>query len=225
MKKILFLSCLIIAICSSSLTAQDLSSFRVGLIRYAGNIDQDVLNSLDKFEPVTEPEKNLVRRLDRRLQKWYQDEVFEILLKQLEGRGINLLPLDETAKLTRLNELGYPNPLTPKKPIKKKNNNIGDYFLNISINCSKPVIGGLLGFRPTGSIRIVLHDASGEKIKTINQTVKALEPLKPSDFDEPWSTIIEQFDKMDWHHRDMLIGYLLPVAEEAIKAGLDELGK
>ncbi|MBX2875864.1 MAG: hypothetical protein KTR30_27335 [Saprospiraceae bacterium] len=224
MKKILF-TCLILCSYQLAVSAQDLSSFRVGLIRYDGNIEQDILNSLDKLELVTDAEKELVRRLDRRLQKWYQDEVFEILLKQLDGRGIELLPLEETAKLTRLNERGYPNPLTPKKPIKKKNNNIGDYFLNITINCSKPLIGGLLGFRPTSSIRIVLHDASGEKLKTINETVKAQQPLKPADFDEPWSIVIEQFDKMDWHHRDMLIGYLLPLVEEAVKVGLDALGR
>lgn len=222
MKKILFFS---LILCSSSLmlSAQNLSNFRVGLIRFDGNIDQDILNSLDQVELVTDAEKELVRRLDRRLQKWYQDDVFDILLKQLEGRGIKLLPLEETAKITRLNERGYPTPLTPKKPIKKKNNNIGDYFLNISISCSKPLIGGLLGFRPTSSIRIVLHDASGEKLKTINETVKAQQPLQPSDFDEPWSIAIERFDKMDWHHRDMLIGYLLPLVEETIKVGLDAL--
>lgn len=224
MKKILLFA-FILPFCFNLTTAQDLSQFRVGLIRYDGDIDQDVLNSLDNYEPMSDPEKNLVRRLDRRLEKWYQDETFDILLKQLEGRGIQLLPLEETAKITRLNELGFPNPLTPKKPIKRKNDNIADYFLNISINCSKPLIGGLLGFRPTSSIRIVLHDASGEKLKTINQTVKAQQPLKPNDFDEPWSMAIEQFDKLDWHHRDMLIGYLLPLVEEAFKVGLDELGK
>lgn len=224
MKKILF-TCLILGMHYSWGLGQDLSQFRIGLIRYSGDIDRDVLNGLDGYEPVTDPEKELVRRLDRRLEKWYQDETFDILVKQLEGRGIQLLPLEETAKITRLNERGYPNPLTPKKPIKKKNNNIADYFLNISINCSKPVIGGLLGFRPTSSIRIVLHDASGEKIKVINQTIKAQQPLKPNDFDEPWSVAIEQFDKMDWHHRDMLIGFLLPLVEEAFRVGLDELGK
>lgn len=224
MKKILFTS-LVFCFCSSLLLSQDLSQFRVGLIRYDGDINEDVLNGLDSYEPVTDPEKELVRRLDRRLEKWYQDETFDILLKELESRGIKLLPLEETAKITRLNERGYPNPLTPKKPIKKNNNNIADYFLNISINCSKPVIGGLLGFRPTSSIRIVLHDASGEKLKTINETVKAKQPLKPNDFDEPWSVAIEQFDKLDWHHRDMLIGYLLPLIEEAFRVGLDELGK
>ena len=224
MKKILLFA-FILPFCFNLITAQDLSQFRVGLIRYDGNIDQDVLNSLDNYEPMSDPEKNLVRRLDRRLEKWYQDETFDLLLKQLEGRGIQLLPLEETAKITRLNELGFPNPLTPKKPIKRKNDNIADYFLNISINCSKPLIGGLLGFRPTSSIRIVLHDASGEKLKTINQTIKAQQPLKPNDFDEPWSMAIEQFDKLDWHHRDMLIGYLLPLVEEAFKVGLDELGK
>ncbi len=222
MKKILF-TYLILSICSFSLSAQDLSNFRVGLIRFDGNIDQDVLNSLDKLEPVTDAEKELLRRLDRRLQKWYQDDVFDLLLKELESRGIKLLSLEETAKLTRLNERGYPNPLTPKKPIKKKNNNIGDYFLNITINCSKPMIGGLLGFRPTSTIRIVLHDASGEKLKTINETIKAQQPLQPGDFDETWSVSIEQFDKMDWHHRDMLIGYLLPLVEQAIKVGLNAL--
>ena len=222
MKKILF-TCLILSCHFLPLSAQDLSTFRVGLIRFDGNIDQDVLNSLDKLEPVTDAEKELLRRLDRRLQKWYQDDVFDILLKELESRGIKLLPLEETAKITRLNERGYPTPLTPKKPIKKKNNNIGDYFLNISINCSKPLIGGLLGFRPNSSIRIVLHDASGEKLKTINETVKAQRPLQPGDFDEAWSVSIEQFDKMDWLHRDMLIGFLLPLVEQTIKVGLDAL--
>lgn len=222
MKNVMLFSFIFVFL-SLPLIGQDLSQFRVGLIRYGGNINQDVLDGLDNFKPETEAETALVRRLDQRLEKWYQDEVFDILLKQLEGRGIKLLPLEETAKLTRLNDKGYPTPLTPKKPIKKKNDNIGDYFLNITLNCSKPLIGGLLGFRPTSSIRIVLHDANGEKLKTINETVKATQPLKANDFDEPWSVTIEQFDKLDWHHRDMLIGYLLPLVEEAIKVGLDKL--
>lgn len=222
MKKVMLFSSLFVFL-SLPLMSQDLSQFRVGIIRFGGNINQDVLNGLDNFKPESEAEIALARRLDERLEKWYQDEVFDILVKQLEGRGIKILPLEETAKLTRLNEKGYPNPLTPKKPIKKKNDNIGDYFLNITINCSKPVIGGLMGFRPNSSIRIVLHDANGEKLKTINETVKATQPLRPNDFDEQWSTIIEQFDKLDWHHRDMLIGYLLPLVEETIKVGLDEL--
>ncbi|MEZ5042649.1 MAG: hypothetical protein R2828_22315 [Saprospiraceae bacterium] len=207
----------------SQLLGQDLSQSRVALIRYDGNIEQDLLNGLDSYTPTTEAERALVRRLDNRLQKWYQDEVFEVLLAKLKDRGIQLLPLEASEKLTRMNENGYPNPLTPKTPIKKNNNGIADFFLNITINCTKPLIGGLLGFRPIGDIRIVLHDADGEKIKTINQTVKAENPLKPSDFDEPWSIIIEQFDKLDWHHRDMLIGYLLPLVEETIKVGLSEL--
>lgn len=208
---------------SLPLMSQDLSQFRVGIIRFGGDINQDVLNGLDNFKPESEAEVALARRLDERLEKWYQDEVFDILVKQLDGRGIKILPLEETAKITRLNDKGYPNPLTPKKPIKKKNDNIGDYFLNITINCSKPVIGGLMGFRPNSTIRIVLHDANGEKLKTINETVKATQPLRPNDFDEQWSVIIEQFDKLDWHHRDMLIGYLLPLVEETIKVGLDAL--
>lgn len=222
MKKVMLFSSLFVLL-SLPLMSQDLSQFRVGIIRFGGDINQDLLNGLDNFKPESEAEVALARRLDERLEKWYQDEVFDILVKQLEGRGIKILPLEETAKLTRLNDKGYPNPLTPKKPIKKKNDNIGDYFLNITINCSKPVIGGLLGFRPNSSIRIVLHDASGEKLKTINETVKATQPLRPNDFDEQWSTIIEQFDKLDWHHRDMLIGYLLPLVEETIKVGLDQL--
>ena len=112
MKKILF-TCLILFCHFLTVSAQDLSTFRVGLIRFDGNIDQDVLNSLDKLEPVTDAEKELLRRLDRRLQKWYQDDVFDILLKELESRGIKLLPLEETAKITRLNDRGYPTPLTP----------------------------------------------------------------------------------------------------------------
>lgn len=222
MKKLMLFSSLFVFL-SLPLISQDLSQFRVGIIRFGGDINQDVLNGLDNFKPESEAELALARRLDERLEKWYQDEVFDILVKQLEGRGIKILPLEETAKLTRLNDKGYPNPLTPKKPIKKKNDNIGDYFLNITINCSKPVIGGLLGFRPNSSIRIVLHDASGEKLKTINETVKATQPLRPNDFDEQWSRMIEQFDKLDWHHRDMLIGYLLPLVEETIKVGLDKL--
>lgn len=222
MKKVMLFSSLFVLL-SLPLMSQDLSQFRVGIIRFGGNINQDVLNGLDNFKPESEAEVTLARRLDERLEKWYQDEVFDILVKQLEGRGIKILPLEEIAKITQLNNKGYPTPLTPKKPIKKKNDNIGDYFLNITINCSKPVIGGLMGFRPNSSIRIVLHDASGEKLKTINETVKATQPLRPNDFDEQWSTIIEQFDKLDWHHRDMLIGYLLPLVEETIKVGLDQL--
>ena len=68
MKKILF-TCLILCSSCFILSAQNLSDFRVGLIRYDGNIDDDVLNSLDKLELVTDAEKQLVRRLDRRLQK------------------------------------------------------------------------------------------------------------------------------------------------------------
>jgi len=222
MKKVMLFSSLFVFL-SLPLLSQDLSQFRVGIIRFGGDINQDVLNGLDNFKPESEAEVALARRLDERLEKWYQDEVFDILVKQLDGRGIKILPLEETAKITRLNDKGYPNPLTPKKPIKKKNDNIGDYFLNITINCSKPVIGGLMGFRPNSSIRIVLHDANGEKLKTINETVKATQPLKPNDFDEQWSVVIEQFDKLDWHHRDMLIGYLLPLVEETIKVGLDQL--
>ncbi len=222
MKKVMLFSSLFVFL-SLPLMSQDLSQFRVGIIRFGGDINQDVLNGLDNFKPESEAEVALARRLDERLEKWYQDEVFDILVKQLDGRGIKILPLEETAKLTRLNDKGYPNPLTPKKPIKKKNDNIGDYFLNITINCSKPVIGGLMGFRPNSTIRIVLHDANGEKLKTINETVKATQPLRPNDFDEQWSVIIEQFDKLDWHHRDMLIGYLLPLVEETIKVGLDAL--
>ncbi len=222
MKKVMLFSSLFVFL-SLPLMSQDLSQFRVGIIRFGGDINQDVLNGLDNFKPESEAEVALARRLDERLEKWYQDEVFDILVKQLDGRGIKILPLEETAKLTRLNDKGYPNPLTPKKPIKKKNDNIGDYFLNITINCSKPVIGGLMGFRPNSTIRIVLHDANGEKLKTINETVKATQPLRPNDFDEQWSVIIEQFDKLDWHHRDMLIGYLLPLVEETIKMGLDAL--
>lgn len=222
MKKVMLFSSLFVFL-SLPLLSQDLSQFRVGIIRFGGDINQDVLNGLDNFKPESEAEVALARRLDERLEKWYQDEVFDILVKQLDGRGIKILPLEETAKITRLNDKGYPNPLTPKKPIKKKNDNIGDYFLNITINCSKPVIGGLMGFRPNSSIRIVLHDANGEKLKTINETVKATQPLKPNDFDEQWSVVIEQFDKLDWHHRDMLIGYLLPLVKETIKVGLDQL--
>ena len=149
MKNFLILFSLLSLSYNSSLLAQDLSKSRVALVGLTGGINEDILNGLDPRNPGSLPytpeEKDLQDRIEKRIEKFFLDDVYDILSKRLEARSIQLEPLSVSDQVATLNEMGYPNPLIPKNVIKKKNDHYADYFLNVNLVCSKPILGGLLG--------------------------------------------------------------------------------
>lgn len=212
---------------STGLVAQDLSKSRVALVGFTGGINEDILNGLDPRNTTTKPytpeENDLQARINKRLEKLYLDDAFDSLQKQLEEKGIQLEPLSTSDKVASLNEMGYPNPLIPKNVIKKKNEDYADYFLNIQLLCSKPILGGMVGFKAESRIKIVLYDGTGKKIKTINEEVKDSTPIKNTDFDEEWTMGIDRFNRMDWYNVFLLEERLLPLMDGVIKRGLAQL--
>lgn len=212
---------------SAELLGQDLSASRVAIIGFTGGINEDVLNGLDPRRtgdvPYTSEEKELQGRIGKRLEKLFLDGAYELLQKQMEEKGIQLEPLSTSEKVATLNENGYPNPLIPKSVIKKKNDGYADYFLNINIVCSKPIIGGLSGFKPMARMRIVLFDGSGNKIKTINEEVKAPTSIRSTDFDEEWTRLTERFNRMDWYAVSLLEERLRPIVDAGIAQSVDQL--
>jgi hypothetical protein len=213
--------------CNSFLFSQDLTTARVAIISFTGAINEDILNGLDPRDlskaPHTAEEKDLKRRIDKRLEKRFLEDAYDILRQKLDQQGIKMEPLSTSAKIANLNEKGFPNPLAPKNVIKKRNENYADFFLNIDIVCSKPFLGGLLGFKPEARIRMVLHDAQGNKINTINGEAKDAVPLKSTDFDEAWTNLIERFNRFDWHSVSLLEERLMPLVEVAIENTLSQL--
>lgn len=212
---------------STGLLGQDLTSSRVALISFSGGINEEVLNGLDprnvNTTPYTTEEEALQDRIRKRMEKLFLDGVHEVLQKQLEEKGIQLEPLSTSGKVATLNEKGFPNPISPKAVIKKKNEDYADFFFNINIVCSKPTLGGLSGFKPVSRMRIVLHDASGAKIKTINEEVKWGKTVKSTDFDEEWTRPIERFNRMDWYSVSLLQERLLPLIEAVVVKSIDQL--
>lgn len=212
---------------SSGLMAQDLSKSRVAIVGLTGGINEDILNGLDPRNitttPYTNEEKELQTRVNKRMEKLFLDDVYDILQKRLEEKGIQLEPLSTSDKVASLNEMGYPNPLIPKNVIKKKNEDYADYFLNINIVCSKPILGGLLGFKPESRMRIVLYDGTGKKLKTINDEAKDSSPVKNTDFDEEWTMGIERFNRMDWYSVMQLEERLLSIVDAAITQAVGQL--
>ena len=227
MKIILTVAFVLTLSCCSSVFAQDLSKSRVALVSFTAGINDDVLDGLDPRNitkiPYTSEEKNLQARISKRVEKFFLDDAYNMLQKRLEEKGIQLEPLSTTDKVAILNDKGYPSPLIAKNVIKKKNDDYADYFLSINIVCSKPFVGGLLGFKPESRIRLVLFDGSGGKVKTINKEVKDSVPVKNTDFDEEWTGVIERFNRMDWYSVVLLEERLLPLVEEVIIQALDEL--
>ena len=73
------------------------------------------------------------------------------------------------------------------------------------------------------SQKIAVHDATGQKLKTIDETVKAPVPIKRTDFDEPWNNLIDEFDKMDWFYMPALVDMLMPTVESSIVQVLKSL--
>jgi hypothetical protein len=212
---------------SAELLGQDLSAGRVAIIGFTGGINEEVLNGLDPRRtddvPYTSEEKELQGRVGKRLEKLFLDGAYKLLQKQLEERGIQLEPLTISEKVATLNESGYPNPLVPKSNIKKKNDDYADYFLNINIVCSKPILGGLSGFRPVARMRIVLFDGSGNKIKTINEEVKGPNSVRSTDFDEEWTRPVERFNRMDWYSVSLLEERLRPIVNAVVTQSVDQL--
>lgn len=212
---------------NSGLIAQDLSKSRIAIVSLTGNINEDILNGLDPRNPTnlpyTKEEKDLQGRINKRLEKFLLDDAYDIIQKYIEEKGMQLEPLSTSDKVASLNEMGYPNPLIPKNVIKKKNDDYADYFLNINIVCSKPLIGGLTGFKAESRVRMVLYDETGQKVKTINEEVKDSTPIKNTDFDEEWTVVIERFNRMDWYAVSQLEERLLPIMEAVIHQALDQL--
>jgi hypothetical protein len=201
-----------------SISAQDLANSKVAIVRFTGDISTGILNGLDSDEPASDREKELANNIEKRREKFYQDDVFDIMVAKLADQKINILPLEVSDKVARLNQRGYPNPISCKSVIKKKNNGYADYFLNVSINCDKSFMGGgLFGIKPEVRVNITLHDATGQKIKTLNETYKAPNPIKVTDFDEPWTGVIEDFDQLDWFYMEPLLEMLMPLVAEGIE--------
>lgn len=212
---------------NADLSAQDFSKSRVAIVSLTGGINEDLLDGLDPRNtntiPYTPEEEDLQRRINNRLGKLFLDDVYDIILKRMEEKGIQLESLSTSDKVARLNEYGYPNPLIPKNVIKKKNEDYADYFLNINVVCTKPILGGLLGFKPESKIRMVIYDATGKKLRTITQEVKDSALLRDTDFDEEWTSVVERFNRMDWYSIDLLEERLLPIINEVIILGIEEL--
>lgn len=212
---------------SPDLLGQDLSKSRVAIVGLTGGINDDLLDGLDPRNintiPYTPEEEDLQQRINNRLTKLFLDDVYDIITKRMEEKGIQLEPLSTSDKVARLNENGYPNPLIPKNVIKKKNEDYADYFLNINVICTRPILGGLLGFKPESKIRMVVYDATGKKLQTINQEVKDDALLRDTDFDEEWTSRVERFNRMDWYSIDLLEERLLPIINEVIIRGIEEL--
>lgn len=206
-----------------NVTAQDLKGSKVAFVNFSGKINEDIISGLDDYTPASDREKKLASAIENRLEQFYQDMVFDMLVANLEAKGIKMLSLEASAEVAKLNSRGYPSPLSPKGVIKKKNKGIADYFINISVNASKPFGGGLLGIKPTINVRLIIHDSKGEKLKTINDPYKAADYIRPNDFDEPWTFGLDGFDRLDWFYVEQLLDLIAPTVEGAIKQAIKGL--
>lgn len=204
--------------------AQDFTASDNTLLSLTTSIEDDWVEQLDDYKPVTsrvkDDLKSNMKLLENMLEKGAAASVYRELAEQ---KKIILKDQDALKDFVTYNENGLPVPLIAKTAIKKVTGKgyETDYYFVVNILPSLSLgrmMKGLPGqFKPEMKCIIKIFDNDKEMVKKVEAKFKPKKPIKRGDFPK------RKFDKLKAEYMTLLAEKLQLVTDEAIKAAVKQL--
>ncbi len=204
--------------------AQDFTTSDNTLLSLTASIEDDWVEKLDDYKPVTSRVKDDLKAnmklLENTLEKGAAVSVYKVLVEQ---KKIVLKDQGALKDYVTYNQNGLPVPLIAKTAIKKVTGKgyQTDYYFVVNILPSLSLgrmMKGLPGqFKPEMKCIIKIFDNNKEMIKKVEAKFKPKKPIKKGDFPK------RKFDKLKKEYIILLAEKLQLVTDEAIKSAVKQL--
>lgn len=212
---------LVLCSLSCTLSAQDFSNAKLTLLNFNTNTNASICDRLDGYEPSTDREKNNYKRYQDSLNVHLSTIGLKSLYASLNKRSLDIQPVDAIEEWVSYNSNGLPNILLPKPIIKrlKENGYETDYYLSVSISIdASSMFAALSGsVKPKANCQIKIFNPDREVVAKYDAEIQANSKIQDRDFPRL------QFDKTAYDHILMLIPYLKPLVQDAIKSAVEKL--
>jgi hypothetical protein len=203
------------------LFGQDYDNAKLTLLLFNSNVNAGIYDRLDSYEPATDREKYNFKRYQDSLDVHMTNIGLESLYANLTKRSLDIQPLNAIEEWVDYNKNGLPNILLPKPIIKrlKEKGYETDYYLSISISVEpNSMFGGLSGsVKPKASCQIKIFNTDRDVVAKYDAEIESSSKIQERDFPRL------KFDKTAYDHILMLMPYLKPLVQDAVKLAVEKL--